>query len=488
MPVFRFLIGPGARGRGHGGDDPAVGAIAPLNIPGPKPYTAREFPDAGSAMPHPDSRGLPLSTSCEHAAAQYRAGVDLLLSAWPGADAALDAAIAADPDFALAHAARARLDAMRGAAATARTRIAAAMEIVARNGTARERGHVGVLSLVIHGRPAAALEAVRAHAASWPRDVVILGLPLGAFGLLAFSGMADHDQARVDLCERHARHFAADDWWFLAYRGWSHAENGAVVQGRGLVERSLALRPANANAVHALAHAMVEGGAGAEVERLVHDWLPGYDRGGTLHGHLAWHAALAALERGDIAAAIALHDAHVRPAASRGLPLNVLSDTVSLLWRMDAYGYPVPRALWDEAAAYAAPLHPEAGFAFADVHMAMLHAATGDRAAVLRRTDALTAMVEAGTLAAGAVVPAICRAALAFAAADYAGCVRLLEPLASEVARIGGSGAQREIVEDTLLVALMRGGETRKARDLLHRRLRRRPSPRDAAWQDRLAG
>jgi hypothetical protein len=73
------------------------------------------------------------------------------------------------------------------------------------------------------------------------------------------------------------------------------------------------------------------------------------------------------------------------------------------------------------------------------------------------------------------------------AAADYAGCARLLEPLASEVARIGGSGAQREIIEDTLLVALMRGGETGKARDMLDRRLSRRPSPRDAVWRDRFA-
>jgi hypothetical protein len=39
-----------------------------------------------------------------------------------------------------------------------------------------------------------------------------------------------------------------------------------------------------------------------------------------------------------------------------------------------------------------------------------------------------------------------------------------------------------------LLLALMRGGEIRKARDLLDRRLSRRPSPRDAAWRDRLAG
>jgi hypothetical protein len=31
---------------------------------------------------------------------------------------------------------------------------------------------------------------------------------------------------------------------------------------------------------------------------------------------------------------------------------------------------------------------------------------------------------------------------------DWAECIRLLEPMASDVVRIGGSGAQREIVQD----------------------------------------
>jgi hypothetical protein len=52
-----------------------------------------------------DRYGLALSTSSE--AAAYRDGIDLMLSAWPGAAEAFDAAIAADSDFALARAARA---------------------------------------------------------------------------------------------------------------------------------------------------------------------------------------------------------------------------------------------------------------------------------------------------------------------------------------------------------------------------------------------
>ena len=145
------------------------------------------------------------------------------------------------------------------------------------------------------------------------------------------------------------------------------------------------------------------------------------------------------------------------------------------------------RGLWQAAAAHAGRAFPKAGFAFADAHMAILEAAAGDREAVARRAAALTELLEAGTLAAGPVVPAISRAALAFAEEDYAGCAGILEPVAAEVVRVGGSGAQREVVEDTLLVSLMRSGEAAKARALLDRRLHRRPSPRDTNWHNLLA-
>ncbi|MBN8872832.1 MAG: tetratricopeptide repeat protein [Rhodospirillales bacterium] len=437
-------------------------------------------------MARHDRRGLPLSTASDQAADRYREGVDLLMSAWPGAAEALDAAMEADPTFALAHAARARLHGIRAEPVEARARIATAAELVARNGTERERSHVEVLSLALNGQSRRALEHALAHADQWPRDALILGLPLGAFGLFAFSGMADHDQARVDLCERHARQFDADDWWFLVYAGWSHVENGAVAHGRALIERGFALRPANANGAHALSHAMYEAGDGAGAEALIAGWLPGYDRTGSLHGHIAWHAALAALERGDADHALALYAAHVQPAVSAAMPVNVVSDAASFLWRMQAYGHDVPAASWEAAASYAARAFPTAGFAFVDVHMAILEAAAGDRDAVGRRVATLTRLVDDASLSAGPVVPAICRAALAFADGDYAACARVLEPVAADIVRIGGSGAQREMLEDMLLLALMRGGETAKARALLDRRLHRRPSHRDTGWRDLL--
>ncbi|MGM0559482.1 MAG: tetratricopeptide repeat protein [Pseudomonadota bacterium] len=439
-------------------------------------------------MSRVDSRDLPLTTNSDLAAERYRQGVDLLLSAWPGAADVLDQAIDADPEFALAHAARARLHAIRGEMPHARRRIEAAEAILGRDGNEREQSHVAILSRVIDGQSAAALKQVCTHLDSWPRDILIFSLPLGAFGLFAFSGMAEHDQARVDLCERHAQHFKADDWWFLTYRGWAHTENGNLTLGRDLTERGLDQRTENANAAHALAHALYEAGAIEETERMISEWLPDYDRSGTLHGHIAWHAALAALERGDVERALTVYANSIRPEVSLGLPINVVSDTASFLWRLQAYGHDVPEGLWEEAAAYSEGYFQKAGLAFIDVHMAILAAATGDRSAVERRVEALTRLVDSGALGAGPVAPALCQAVLAFAEEQYKACIGFLEPVADEVVRIGGSGAQRQMIEDMLLLAFMQGGEPSKARDLLDRRLHRRTSPRDMRWRDSVTG
>ncbi|WP_334109172.1 tetratricopeptide repeat protein [Methylobacillus sp.] len=423
-----------------------------------------------------------LSTESSLAAERYQAGIDLLLSIWPTAGETLDQAIDADPEFALALAARARLHAVHSEVTQAKAKIARAAELVAKKGSERERSHVAVLAHIINGQAATALAGAMTHTDLWPNDVLIMSLMLGAFGLLAFSGRADHNQARVDLCERHAPHFAADDWWFLTYRGWSHGENGNVRLGRELTERALELRRKNANAAHALAHVMYEQGASSEAEQHLADWMPEYGRSGVLYGHLAWHGALIALERGDTDQALEIYNKNIAPSANLGVPINVVSDTAAFLWRMQAYGYDVHPDLWQNAASYASGYFQQAGFPFADIHMAIIAAATGDKSALLAREKKLSEMVNSGALVAGPVVPAICRSVLAFAEENYAESARILEPVAQDAVRLGGSGAQQEIVEDTLLVALMRCGEAAKAKALLEERLGRRPSPRDSRW------
>src|SRR3977135_1842322 len=72
---------------------------------------------------------LPLSTDSPLAAARFGLAVKKLLSANVGAEDALGRAIAADPDFALAHAARARTLQLRGALPEARVAAARAVEL-----------------------------------------------------------------------------------------------------------------------------------------------------------------------------------------------------------------------------------------------------------------------------------------------------------------------------------------------------------------------
>jgi Tfp pilus assembly protein PilF len=72
---------------------------------------------------------LPLSTESPRAAEQYILAVEKLLSANVGAEEALGRALAADPGFALAHAARARVLQLRGAMPEARAAAARAVQL-----------------------------------------------------------------------------------------------------------------------------------------------------------------------------------------------------------------------------------------------------------------------------------------------------------------------------------------------------------------------
>jgi hypothetical protein len=281
---------------------------------------------------------------------------------------------------------------------------------------------------------------------------------------------------------RGAAHYG-EDWWFLANYGWSLTENGQPAKGRAMTERAFDKRRNNAYAAHALLHAMFEDGSVADADELVAQWLPTYDRTGILHGHIAWHQALGALEGGDAPRALSIYSEILQPSVNLAPPLNAMSDCASLLWRLSAYGHPVPANLWADADAYARNVFPKSGLPFVEVHMALLAAATGDQNAFAERLGAIGQRLADGKFPAGPVVPGICEAMNSFASEDYTACTRHLEPVLGDLARIGGSHAQRELVEDTLIVALIRSGDLPRARALLDQRLHRRPSPRDARWR-----
>ena len=434
-------------------------------------------------MPIEDRFGLALTTSSEAAAQNYARAVDLMLSANIGAEELLDAALASDPEFALAHIARARLLAVqaRGAEAKAAAEMARAL---AGRVTAREARHIATVALAIDGKGKEATAMLEEHVAEFPRDALVLSLALGVFGLLGFSGRADFHEAQLALLERLAPRWG-EDWWFLTYLGWARIELGDVARGAREVERALALNPHNAYAAHARAHGYYEAGDAAGGARFIEGWLPGYDRRSQLHGHLAWHLALCELALGNAEHARALYTDAIRPGVSHAPPLFNLADSASFLWRWQVYGESPPLdGEWDEVAIHVQRFFPRAGMHFADIHAILAEAASADDPGAQQRIGRARELAGAAQLTQGTIVAELCAGAAAFARGDYAQAADVLATALPELARVGGSHAQREVFEDTFIAAALRAGHHDKARARLAERLARRPSVRDRRWLD----
>ena len=432
-------------------------------------------------MPVNDRFDLPVTCAAAAAGEDYVAAIDLLLSAWPGAEVLLDRALAADPDFALAHIARGRLLQLRARIPEAKAAAARARSLADRV-RARERQHIETIALSIDGAAGEALALVRAHVAEYPHDALPLSLALGVFGLLGFSGRRDHHEAQLALLRELAPHWG-NDWWFLGYLGWAYIETGEVATGTRLVERSLAGNPRNAHAAHQRVHGFFESGDAAGGAGFVEDWLKGYERTGQLHCHLSWHLALFELARGDAERARAIYLDNIRPSVAQAAPMLVLADSASFLWRWRFYGVAAPLdEEWAEVAAHARRHFPRASLAFADVHAALAEAATRDADSLQGRIAGLRGLARDGRLPPGQVAPALAAGAAALGRGDNAEAARVLEAALVELPRIGGSHAQREVFEDSLIVAYLRSGQSAKAAPLLRSRLGRRPSTRDEAW------
>ncbi len=162
-----------------------------------------------------------------------------------------------------------------------------------------------------------------------------------------------------------------------------------------------------------------------------------------------------------------------------------LADTASLLWRVQIYGGTNRALPWQSVREIADRVAALPGFAFADVHAAMAYGAAGDDVAMDRMIDGLAALDAQGHPLAGKVTLPIVRGLRAFSHGAYDETVRQLAPIMGEVVRIGGSHAQREVIEDTLLQAYLRTERFDAAEALLRTRLGRRETARDHYWMGR---
>ena len=237
----------------------------------------------------------------------------------------------------------------------------------------------------------------------------------------------------------------------LSLHAYALQECGAYEEAEHTALRALALDPRDARAHHALAHVMEMQGRFQEgLERLGARCALWAGRG-TISTHLWWHLALYHLELGRTAPALALHDARMQ-----GEALSELIDASALLWRLHLAGAPLG-ARFARLAARWAPYAEDAHCAFNDLHamMAFVGARRWDCAERLLAAQERCAAQPRGTnrdMTRLVGLPA-CRAFAAFGRGDFALAERLLRALPPVAHCIGGSHAQRDVLQLTRAAA-----------------------------------
>ena len=150
---------------------------------------------------------------------------------------------------------------------------------------------------------------------------------------------------------------------------------------------------------------------------------------------------------------------------------------MAFLWRWELAGQPRDAAAWRVMHEFATAAFPRVGLAFSDMHVALARAVAGDEATLAASVQQIDELARGGRYPSGPLVPAVSRGFAAFERQDFAAAIDALAPVVGELERIGGSRAQLDLVEFTLLKAYLAAGRTDEARGMLSARHRGSSEP-----------
>ena len=421
-----------------------------------------------------DRDGLEMSGSAEAVAAYDRA-LAHLLRFQPEVASAAEAALAADPGCVMARALRAYVSTM--SSEWSDTRSAAELVSIARASNQRERAHLEAISRWVagdlHGAGRVLDQVLDAH----PGDLLALAV---GHQVDFFTGDAAGLRGRVERAKRRLdpAHPAAgfvDGMWAFGLE-----ESGDYVRALEAGLRAVETNPDDVWGIHAVVHTYEMQGRVAEgiafLEARRRDWMEGT----FLNVHNAWHLALYELERDDVPAALAIYDSVIHHAASPGVAMEML-DGSSLLWRLHLDGASTGDRFRALADAWRAK-DPSPWYVFNDLHaiMAFVGADLLDEAdAVVKRLADFARMdgaIPSNHLMVVGAGLRTARALVAFGRGRYADVVEQLAPVRHHLSVFGGSHAQRDAYQRTLVEAALRSGESTLATQLLDERLEARPT------------
>lgn len=346
----------------------------------------------------------------------------------------------------------------------------------------RERAHMEAVAHLAAGRWHRTGRVLEDVSASWPADI----LALQAGHLIDF--YTGNSRMLRDRIARAMPHWSSSMPGYHAVLGMyafgleeTADYAGAERTGRQGVE----LEPRDGWAQHAVAHVMEMQCRPRDGIAWMRGNVSGWSRDSFFRIHNWWHLALYHLELDETEEVLELFDGPVHGTGSTVI-LDMI-DASALLWRLQLLGVDAGER-WQSVADGWVPVAEACNYAFNDVHAVMAFAGAGRMEAVQRVLDAQQAAMERDDDNAAFtrdVGRPVALALQAFARGRYPEAVGLLRPVREIAHRFGGSHAQRDVLDLTLMESARRAGQDAYAAALCNERLARRP---DSPLSHRFAG
>lgn len=428
-----------------------------------------------------DQQGLALTGSTEKGAELFRSALDELVYFKSSVLSTLDKTIAEDPGFALPYFARAYLDLFMTEPQFAE-RAKHTLEVLKKTVNIdklsnRERHHAAAIEAWIGGDLRKSARILDQLGLDEPRD--ILALRIG-HELDFFVG---NKRSLRDRIARQLNAWSPSDAHYGIVQGcyaFGLEENGQFerAEEHGLI--ALGVRPDDVWALHAVTHSFEMRGAIADGLRFMTERSNDWAEGNLFSAHNWWHKSLFNTDIGNYSAAFEIYDNAIFNQDSSKIAL-VLLDASSLLWRLHLQRVPVADRFskladsWDAVA-------QEPFYVFNDVHAVMAYVGSGRIAAaraVVNRLDQYIANGHQDTNNYHNTVRVgrpLARALVAFGEDRYETALDLLYSVRENAIEFGGSEAQRDAIDRTLLEAAIRSGRFNLAGALASERVNLNPS------------
>jgi tetratricopeptide (TPR) repeat protein len=337
----------------------------------------------------------------------------------------------------------------------------------------REQAHLKALSYLCEGARTTAVAVLDRYLMRYPFDLVAhQGAALTDGFLGRFHWIRDRSARALPFWSKDQPGYPT----LLAFHAFGAEEDGDYTRAEDESREAAELEPLSFWPHHTVAHVMEmtgrpEDGLGWMAAREALWSGPGHMN----EVHIWWHKALFHLELGQYDAALALYDGPIR-TTQRPVALS-LTNASALLWRLETFGRDIGDR-WQELAALWQGHADGECLVFGDIHAVMAELGSGEASAVERRLAAMRETAAGGGEAAGLYrtvgIPVV-EGLAAFHRGAWAEAVELLLPVRFDLWQIGGSHAQRDVVDWTLTEAAVRAGQRDIALSLAHGRLAARP-------------